>query len=352
MNIIPVMDWRRFKSLPGGTARKDWSQEKCDAFLGAIKLYLGIPGMVAQFGAKSVAEKLKSAAAAHAKGFQTPGATGTTPGTQVVDPYQIERYIEGTAELDLGYEDIFALVDMRGTKKDNFTIYGASQDCVWAERKPGESTVIYPMGGDKTKELQVDMMEFAAGLGILDRWLEFEQFWHVDEALADFRQKMFVMKALVFYGMVEALSAGINQAFVTNDIKTMNAGMVAIAKALRTKGYPIANPKFGILAPLDLTERLDYAMASVRIPYAVVDNQVASFVFPIDKVTTTLNLTATDKYYVYLRSTVNKAKRGEWKDLTVETERDMLKSATDIGGVVQFGGGIGEPDQFRRCSIS
>ena len=259
-----------------------------------------------------------------------------------------EFYHENMPEFDLGFELLFDLVDLRSSTHDHFDIIGTNAGSTWTQRKPGGKTDI------RTKiteaKTTVDMLEFSDGIGLLDRWLQFDQFWNIDEAIAEFRATYYDAMADLHYGLLTAQSTGINEDFATDDVTTANNAAGSIIRALRTKGMGIGgNPGFYAVCEQEQVGRLEKMLTAQR-GSAIVDQGTVSqpLVASIRGVIGTTKIPAGHNGW-YLVLPGKKMKRGLWKDLSVEQGRDIRASATNLVGVGQYNAAIGEADQVRRC---
>lgn len=258
---------------------------------------------------------------------------------------------ENMPEMDMGWEMLFDLVDLRGSTHDYFDIISTSAGLAWTQREPGAAVKIRK-NITESKTL-VDVLEFADGLGILDRWLQFQQFWRIDEAIAEFRSTYYDKQAAMHYGLLTALGAGVDEAFATDDVTTANNGAATILRATRDKGYNLGgNVGFYAVCAVEKVGRLEKMLTAQR-GSAIVDQGTVSqpLTARIQGVIGTTHVPAADTGW-YLVLPGRKIKRGVWKDLTTEQGRNIEKSATDIVGVGQFNAAIGDTAQVRRCKFA
>lgn len=254
-------------------------------------------------------------------------------------------------ELDVGYLALFDLVDLRNAPTPQFEINTTSLGLTWTQRKPGDAVKIRRSPAES--QLVVKYLEFAEGLGILDQWLQFNQFWNIDEAVAEFRSTEADKRASLHYGLLTALGAGIDVAFATDDATTFNAAAAAIIRNLANSGYGLgANPQFDIVCAPEKVGRilafLDAKRGSPMIAFGTQDQPIA---FSVRNVIATRHVTSADTGY-YLVLPGRKLKRGEWLDLTLESQRDIAHSATDWVGRVQYNAAVGDSNQVRRVKYA
>lgn len=262
-----------------------------------------------------------------------------------------EWYHSGMPELDLGYLPLFSLVDLRGSTSSSFEINDTSAGLVWTQRQPGAATQIRRNVSES--QTVVNCIEYSEGIGILDRWLQFNQFWQIDDVVAEFLAKEADKRASVHYGLLTALGSGVNTAFATDDTTTFNTAAATILRAVRSSGYAVgANAQFDIVCAPEKVGRilamLDARRGSPMIAFGTQDQPIA---FQVRNVISTTHVTAADTGY-YLVLPGRKLKRGIWKDVTLESSRDIYASATDWVGVTQYNAVIGDSAQVRRVLYS
>lgn len=250
-------------------------------------------------------------------------------------------------EMDMGYSLVFDFVDMRGTGVEQFEIIDTNAGITFAQREPGEATKI--RRNISESETVVKLLEFSDGLGILDRWIDYNKFWRIDEAIAEFRAKYFEKKAASHYALFTALGAGVNTAFSTDDVTTANTAAATIIRACKSKGYSLGtSPSFYALCAPEHVGRLEKMLTAQR-GSAIVDQGTVGqpLAARIAGIIGTTEVPANSAGW-YLVLPGRKIKRGDWKDLTVESDRDITVSATNMVGVGQYNAAIGDSDQVRR----
>jgi hypothetical protein len=353
MKADKVINFKEMMKVFGGRGPREWSHGETKEFVEAVNTFFASP-VIRDMDGKT-AQALEALLRGE-KGFNTPGATGTTPNTQTIDPYMLEAYITGTTGPERGYERIFDLVDMRGTKKDHFDIDSASDGITWQQTLPGEKVEIHTVN-DKQVDMTVKYLQFRAGVGLLDEYFQFEQFWTIESILTQFRLKEDMRRARLMYGLIELLTddtvanGGINMTWDANLVTTINNAMVDIANFLEDQGYGLPeNPEFVILTRPEYNQAISYALDAVQYPYGKVEMKAAKLNYSIRDIITTRRLATNGKFFVCLPGYKNKY--GVWMDLQIEQARDVYKGAQDIVGKVQYNGGIGNKHQFRRIPVA
>ncbi len=253
--------------------------------------------------------------------------------TSIVDPL-----------LDFGFEDLFSFVDMRQAGQEYFEILDVSNGITYTERKSGDKAKVYGISSASSK---VTLMEIAAGIGIEDRWIDYNQFWNLNDAIIEARSKYYDKMASDHYNLIAAIATpGRDENFATDDITTINNACGNILNDCAGKGFVITGQEvFELRANILLKQRIEKAFA---LTYASPRSDANQLVYTLNRIYTT-KLAATS-YYVGLPG--RKAKRGIWKDLFAEPQRDAAKGGTDVYYVGQYNAALGEANQFKRCKLS
>lgn len=246
---------------------------------------------------------------------------------------------------DRGYEVLFDEVDMRASSNDSFDILDVTGGVTFYQIKPGEEVKLSPI--PKGALTSVKYLRLAGGLNILDDWLRFNKYYLIDELFEDTIRRWWDKKADIFYALLAALGAGIDQAFDTDDITTINNACATILANCKAAGLMVdENPNFVITANPSLKARLLKAMKTTFETQGV-NKQI---VFNVPTFVQTGKI-ANTTYYVSLAGFKNK--RGEWEDLVA---RDAQRDETHLGAVHvwtgAYNGVIGLASQHRRCSLS
>jgi len=246
---------------------------------------------------------------------------------------------------DRGYEILFDEVDMRASSNDAFDVLDVSGGVVFYQIKPGEEVKLSKIG--KGALTSVKYLRFAGGLNILDDWIRFNKFYLIDKLFADTTRNWWSNRATLFYSLLAALGAGINQAFDTSDIKTINNACANILVDCEAAGLPVdENAQFVITCNPLLKARIMEALAMTFQTQGV--NK--KIVYNISSVVTSSKVAATS-YYVSLPGLNNQ--RGEWEDLT---SRPAQRDEQHLGSVNiwtgAYNGIIGQSKQHKRCALA
>ena len=167
-------------------------------------------------------------------------------------------------ELDMGYEALFDHVDMVGTGQDHFDIKAANMTAAWNQRKPGEKTKIRTAVQDE--ELTVKMVEFSDGFQLLDQWLEYNQFYKIEDALAEFINSYYEAKAKFHYGIFTSLSTvDFTVTSYADDVAALNGASASIHRKMRGKGLPGGdNTGLSILVAPEHTGKIEKMLTATR----------------------------------------------------------------------------------------
>ena len=230
---------------------------------------------------------------------------------------------------DRGYEVLFREVDMRQSTSKSFDVMDVSGGVTFYQQNPGERAKLSTL--PTAARAAVSMLRFTGGFPILDDWLRFNEYYKI-----------------LMYGLITSLSSGINEAFVTDDVTTINNACVTIQNNMDAAGYPVEeNPSFYIVASPLLKMRLMKALAASFINPNSNINQI---VWPIAGMVNTTKIASTS-YYVCLPGIKNM--KGEWEDLNARpAQRDELVLGADHVWTGAYNSAIGESKQWRRCALS
>lgn len=257
----------------------------------------------------------------------------------------------GINELDLGWTNLFQFVDMRQSNQTSFKVIGASTTMQFKQRAPGEKVEIARNIG--STDTPVEYVTYAAGLGVLDDWLRFQQYWTIEQTVAEFRGKYYDLQADLHYGLITALGSGIDVAYATDATVTFNAAAAAILRNMRASGYALGSGvQFTILTS---PEKLGYVLKMLEATRGsqLVANTAGAqpIAYSVGQVIASPYVDAADTGY-YLVVPGRRLQRGTWMDLQIETNRDIYKRAQDWVGTGQFNAAVGDTNQVRRVKFA
>ena len=247
---------------------------------------------------------------------------------------------------DRGYEMLFDEVDMRTSNNDTFEVLDISGGVTFYQQLTGEEVKMSQI--PSSAKTLVSYLRFSGGLNILDDWLRFNKYYLIDRLFGDTIKSWWTKKATIFYGLLAALSSGINEAFATDDITTINNACSSILTNLEAAGYDVdENAQFVITCNPKLRSRIFKAIAATFVLPNTNNNQL---VYNIAAVVSTTKI-ANTSYYVSLPGVKNQ--RGEWEDLNARpAQRDERLIGAAHVWTGAYNGIIGEAKQHRRCALS
>lgn len=338
--------------------------ERLSALAKAVNFELSLPGMALDiaggkgaFGAQVVDITGKSlgksfgtdAIKAHlATKYATPG---DNPGLAATADRVAGFFHTGINELDLGWTNLFQFVDMRQSTQTSFKVIGANTTLQFKQRAPGEKVEIARNIG--STDTPVEYVTYAAGLGILDDWLRYQQYWTIEQTVAEFRGKYYDLQAELHYGLFTAQGSGIDVAFATDATVTFNKAAATMLRNMRSSGYALgAGVQFSILTS---PEQLGYVLKMLEATRGsqLVANSANGqpIAYSVGQVIASPYVPAADTGY-YLIVPGRRNQRAVWMDLQIESNRDIYKRAQDWVGTGQFNAAVGDSNQVRRVKFA
>lgn len=254
-------------------------------------------------------------------------------------------------EIDTGWTVLYDLVDLRGSTHDHFDIIDTNAGVTYDQIKPGAEI----KKRTKISEVKttVGLITMGAALGILDDWIQRQQFWKVDDAIGEFRAKHFDKMAELHYGLFTALSTAIDVAFTVDDPTTFNAAAASMLRAVRSSGYAVGQNVglYALTSPEKVgrvTRMITADRGSGLVQFGTVKEPIA---YSVQGVISSTFVPANDTGY-YLVLPGRKIKRGLFKDLTVESQRNAAVRAEDLYAHAQYNAAIGDTAQVRRVKFA
>jgi hypothetical protein len=247
-------------------------------------------------------------------------------------------------EFDFGFEELFELVDMRSSMQTQFNILGITNGITFREVKSGEKMKVYGISDTKST---VNKMIVAAAIGILDDWINYNQYWNLNQALVEARGKYYNKMSTDHYALIKTAGSANTQAFATDDITTINNACAAILAACAAKGFTLTgNEVFELRANISLKARIEKAFAlTFNSPVTTAANQL---VHTLNRKYTT-QLVGTS-YQVILPG--RKLMRGIWSDLKAEADRDILLRGSEVAYSGEYNAAVGEGAQVKQLALS
>lgn len=245
---------------------------------------------------------------------------------------------------DRGYEFLFDEVNMRQSTSKTFELLDVTGGVTFYQTAEGEEAKLSKI--PTTSPTIVSMLQFTGGFNVLDLWLRYNEYYKIDRLAADTVRRWWDSKATIFYALITALT-GIDQAFDTSDIQTINNACANILVDLEAAGYVVdENSRFAIVCNPILRARIFKAIAGSFVTPNANNDQI---VYNIDTVISTTKM-ANSNYWVGLPGANNQ--RGEWQDLNLRAlQRNELVGGASHIWEGQYNGVIGQKKQFKKCGL-
>ncbi|MGH8083867.1 MAG: hypothetical protein ACREPV_01145 [Lysobacter sp.] len=339
------------------------SEQQRKALVDAIDLEFGLPGMyldlcngaAANDGSvtllsdrKALAPKVAGIKSALQLKYAVPSDSDAS--TDVAN--RIDQFFHtGMQEIDLGWTNLFRVVDMRGSNQSAFDINTGTFGISYKQRAPGEKTEIWRTPTGTT--VPVPYLTYSAGAGVLDDWLQYNKWWTIEEVITEFRRKAWANQAENHYGLLTGLGASIDVAHIVGDdlgTETLNAAGASIYRGLENDGVSASTPLWIVTSPEKrgyVLKMLEATQGSLIVGYT---NGQPISVTIAGVIATTYVAAADTGYYLVLPG--RKLARGVWKDLMIERARDIYKRAEDMVGTMQYNAIVGDTAQVRRVKFA
>ena len=254
-------------------------------------------------------------------------------------------------EIDLGWTNLFQLVDLRGSNQDSFDIIDTNAGISYQQIAPGAKIKVRREFSEASTPIKY--LTYGDGIGILDDWLRFQRFWNIEQVTAEARGKAWDKQAELHYGLFTGQGAGIDFSFATDDTQTFNGAAASILRAVHGKGYGVGqNASFWILcAPEHVGRILKMLEARSGSQIVAFQQNAQPLAYNVAGVIASTYVPSNSTGY-YLVLPGRKIQRGVWKDLTVESDRDIYSRAQDWVFHLQFNAAVGDSSQVRRVKFS
>ncbi len=331
------------------------NQEAVGLIKGAANFHLPLPGLMAASCKNAMpgvvytdGRKTLEMNEDRAKSFlgQKYSMAGDTPILQAAVTRTVEFFHEGLLELDMGWMELFDTVDMTNSTNTSFEIMTGSMAFKWEQRHAGDKTPVRRKISEGKQS--VEFIEYSDGLGLLDQYLQFQQFYKMEEAMGNFRNSFYTTKADRHYNLITALKGSVtfNVSGFSDDVAIMNQAYGYMMRSLDGLGIvQTTNAPVAIMcAPEDLG-RVQKTL-SARVGSAIVSEGTVSGpnTARVSSIITTNRVGASEGGY-YMIVPKGKLKTGNWKELTTENKRDVYTSANDVVGVAQYNCAAAEAKQ-------
>jgi len=269
--------------------------------------------------------------------------TGADSNLAGASPVVLVHYDRTTP--DRGYEKIFDPIDMRQSRSKTFEILNVSGGVTYYETKDGEPAKLSRI--PTTAKTAVEAIRYTGGFSVLDDYLRYNEYYKIDQLAAQAVRDWYKKRATLMYALVTALT-GIDQAFDTNDMTTINNACANILNDLDAAGYDVGDgSEFVILCNPLLKGRM---LKAIKAAYENPGNNAQKIEYSITALVTTPKVSSSN-YWVGLPG--EKARLGDWEDLNARpAQRNEMLLGSDNVWTGAYNAAIGEKKQFKKCALS
>lgn len=263
--------------------------------------------------------------------------------TQMLD--YVDKFVIGEQQIDTAWQQVFDVLNFQGTDKSGFKIRKVSNGLVFAELLNGESVEIQAISGT---EITVPFRRFGGGIGYDQVWWDDQDWYMIEDETRAFRNKWYKKLAQIHTALVEALGGGVNQAWNTNLVKTLNDACVQIILDAENVGMDIGdNPTFVLWSPLNKKPAVMDALRAAYLNTATDLNKPLHF-----NIVPAFTTNFSSNTYAYLCLPKGQLKSGDRMGLQLYGEFDIYKYSTAVTGYFRHGAAIGDSRQIRRIPFS
>ena len=258
-------------------------------------------------------------------------------------------------EPDLGWEQVFEVIDFTQTNKNGFEILDVGSGLSFKPVKTGEKAEVYKVSGEV---VSVSFDLYGGALGWSKLWFDDQEYWKIEDTAREFRAKWYANKAQAHYDLISASrpdndiswQGSSSDPKAGRDAETINYACAKIIEDLTGLGYEVSpSAAFVIIAPVQLWARMRNALN-----ITTVDGSSSQINFKVSLVVTTRlknqALSELDNSHYFVCLPGRKLKSGQRMDLTILSEQDILAYAETVAGWGRYGAAIGETRQLRRCA--
>jgi len=288
---------------------------------------------------------------ANIQAFTIPGDMPTSV-LPIVDTFTAIPYY------DNGYESIFQVMNMTGSKRGGFRMIDIQSGLAFRRIDIGETLDVFAMSGT---DVTVNFDKYGGALGWEKTLFDDEEYVTLEDLAVQFRNVAFNQRASVFYALIEAVSAekgccswitphvaGTDPVYYAlGDALTLNYMAENILTRVQNKGYGITpnNASFVILTPIGLVYRMRQALGQVLQAVAG-SGRTINYSFTI---ISSLLLTSATRVFVILPKI--KLKAGYRMDLTMFQDFDLLSYTEVQAGWMRYAGIVGDTDQIECVDL-
>lgn len=248
---------------------------------------------------------------------------------------------------DNGWELLYRTVDRTAQgSSDSIDVLDITTDFSFQTTLEGEEVKIHDV--PSSAKATMTFIRITGGINIKDEWMMFNKFYLVEDVFQSVLRVYFSHKATLAYGVITGLT-GVDQAFDTTLIKTINNAIVAVGNNLETDGSLVG-------------ESFPYYLLTSRNKFSVTNRAVlSSLILPNDNnsleqlnsiprgIITSSKVPTT---HIWLVVPEFKNIHGLWRNLEEETDRDILKAANTHVWRSWQNWGVFNSNQIRKIAVS
>lgn len=259
---------------------------------------------------------------------------------------------ESTA-LDFSYQALFREIDMRSSATGTYEMVDATVGLTFREILPGERM---RTGSISSANQFIKALEFGAGLGILDIWLEDNELFRIEDAVQVAVKKWSRFVADAHYTLLAAIGAARNIAFDATIAQTIDNAANKIGNELGDKFGLSDSPSVYVLTAAPHAQKVSKALAA---RFDNPNNNNGQIQANIQSFMTTNNskFAATYDFGAGAIPYAEVILAGEQmitlrkRDLGVEEAREAAIRGTDMYWSGRFNAAIGEAKQIVRIPL-
>ncbi len=258
-----------------------------------------------------------------------------------------------TTALDFSYRALFREIDMRNASTGTYEMIDATVGITFREILPGERM---KTGNISSTNQFIKALEYGAGLGILDIWLEDNELFRIEDAVQVAVKKWARFVADAHYTLLAAVGTGQNIAFDTTIEQTIDNAANQIGNQLGDKFGLSDRPAVYVLTAAPHAQKVSKALAARFDNPNNNNGQIQANVQGLlttnnSKFPSTYNFGAGAIPYAEVILAGEQMVTLRKRDLGVEEAREAAIRGTDMYWSGRFNAAIGEARQVVRIPL-
>lgn len=286
----------------------------------------------------------------------------TTPDDYPDQAKMIAQVFQDTPTYDEGWRRIYTVYDSNMLAgRSNFNIDTVAHSTVVRKVQMGDRIEVYKTTGSST---QITFDTYGAALGWQEEWFEDAEYYRLERALMEFRDKHYQKRADTAYGLLEAIPSTYNTSWqnpvpaalantdpnytAIRDMVTISKGCEnVITNCLNTAIQANMQSTFLLVAPYQLRDRVLRGLGLLNQSLA---GPMVGVHFRVEPIFTT-HFSASTSYYIGVPG--QKSVWGNRKELAIKGPvDDILANAQHMSAWMRYGGAIADTRQWTRCATS